>query len=644
MSAAQARKAKAPSSAGRSRTSRPKAYSYVRWSSPAQSEGDTLRRQLERAKQYAETHGLELSDLRWEDAGKSAFRGKNWHEGALGAFVKAVDAGEVPPGSYLLVEALDRLSRDDVFPALQRMHEIARRGVTIVTLSDQREWTADSFKNLEPLYYSIALLSTANLESANKAMRSRAYWKHKRELAAEKGIAPTAICPLWLTIGPDGKYQPIPERVAVLKRIYQMALDGIGSRRIARILNDEGVPKFIDPSRPKPTDKRGWSGAYIHAVLSSDAPIGVWRGYRVEQTKDFKRRRVQDGEPVEGVYPAVIDKDIWLRVQRDRRRISGKKRTNRPQGLAALSMTNLFTGIARCSCGSTMRYHNPGKNSSGKPKRTKLVCSAQLSGERVGRCKRRYWDYRAVVEAFSLYALAEHVDFRKVLPATYKVAQSTVARLRKERSETEVNLRIAEERADRIVAAIEKGTDSPRMHARLKHLEDEAAAHRTKLDELDQQITDEHARMKSAERTFGDAQEALQEFIQSTWSRPYAPGDAFGFKEHPGGYVAPPSKVSPEDSYRMRLKLHTMLRQAFPDGITFDARKGHVLFPLADSGVTFTLAVDGRETHATWKPGELVMELSNQQVGRVRFIKSLLHVWPKGQEGVEEGDELVFAV
>ena len=51
---------------------RPKAYSYLRFSTPGQLEGDSLRRQTEAARAYAERHGLELSDLSYRDLGKSA--------------------------------------------------------------------------------------------------------------------------------------------------------------------------------------------------------------------------------------------------------------------------------------------------------------------------------------------------------------------------------------------------------------------------------------------------------------------------------------------------------------------------------------------------------------------------------------------
>ena len=91
---------------------RPRAYSYIRFSSPEQAKGDSLRRQMELAEQYAEAHGLELdTELTFRDLGVSAYRGLNVETGELRAFLKAVEEGIVAPGSVLLVESLDRISR-----------------------------------------------------------------------------------------------------------------------------------------------------------------------------------------------------------------------------------------------------------------------------------------------------------------------------------------------------------------------------------------------------------------------------------------------------------------------------------------------------------------------------------------------------
>ncbi|WP_369726582.1 recombinase family protein [Bradyrhizobium sp. LLZ17] len=76
-------------------------------STDLQLKGDSLRRQREASRKYAERHGLELvDDDRWHDIGVSAYSGKNIASGRFGEFLEAVRAGEVEKGSYLLVEII----------------------------------------------------------------------------------------------------------------------------------------------------------------------------------------------------------------------------------------------------------------------------------------------------------------------------------------------------------------------------------------------------------------------------------------------------------------------------------------------------------------------------------------------------------
>ncbi|WP_390622906.1 hypothetical protein ACEQUB_00912 [Ralstonia syzygii] len=115
----------------------PVAYSYIRFSTPEQIRGDSLRRQLEASAKYAADHALALDQsLNVRDLGVSAFTGSNIERGALGQFVAAIDEGRVQPDSYLLVESLDRLSRLPVTEALAVFQSIINRGITIVTLVD----------------------------------------------------------------------------------------------------------------------------------------------------------------------------------------------------------------------------------------------------------------------------------------------------------------------------------------------------------------------------------------------------------------------------------------------------------------------------------------------------------------------------
>src|SRR5690348_10044439 len=103
-----------------SKTTRRRAYSYVRFSSALQAEGGSLDRQTRLSREYCERKKLTLDEsLTLQDLGVSAFRGDNVREGALAGFLEACRMERVPRGSTLIVESLDRLSRDQIRPALQ---------------------------------------------------------------------------------------------------------------------------------------------------------------------------------------------------------------------------------------------------------------------------------------------------------------------------------------------------------------------------------------------------------------------------------------------------------------------------------------------------------------------------------------------
>ena len=120
----------------------PIAYSYIRFSSTEQLKGDSLRRQSDLSKNYAEANGLELdTKLNLRDLGISAFDKSNLNKGALGQFLKLVEDGMIARGSYLLVESLDRLSRDKVMDALGIFLNILNAGIIIVTMADNQVYS-----------------------------------------------------------------------------------------------------------------------------------------------------------------------------------------------------------------------------------------------------------------------------------------------------------------------------------------------------------------------------------------------------------------------------------------------------------------------------------------------------------------------
>src|ERR1700733_260201 len=139
----------------------PKAYSYKRFSTPKQAEGDSLRRQTAMAQAWADRTGVPLdTELQLTDEGVSAYGGANRDVGALGAFVEAVKDGRVPQGSWLLVENLDRLSREPAGEASWHQQNIIRSGVTVVDLSDGmgREYNRETLNGPDGLTNLLVML------------------------------------------------------------------------------------------------------------------------------------------------------------------------------------------------------------------------------------------------------------------------------------------------------------------------------------------------------------------------------------------------------------------------------------------------------------------------------------------------------
>lgn len=301
------------------------AYSYVRFSTDKQEQGHSLERQTTAAEKYASKHGLLLDTSTYRDLGVSAFKSKNKDEGALGAFLTAVREGTIRQGSYLLVENFDRLSRDTVPVALELFLSITRAGITIVTLQDERVYSQESITaNWVDLVVALSQMAAANAESEKKSQRLKGVWEKKR--ASGKPL--TRICPSWLELVGD-KFVIKEDKAHVVRRIYQLAYDGNGAPKIARILNEEKVPTMQWASE--------WTFALVYALLKHKAVIGTYVPKKAQ------------AEEVPDYYPAIVEADLYWEVQN---RIASRKWKG---GRNADNVRNLFSGMTYCTCGSSMR-------------------------------------------------------------------------------------------------------------------------------------------------------------------------------------------------------------------------------------------------------------------------------------------------
>lgn len=299
------------------------AYSYVRFSSKKQEFSDSIRRQKELSTRYAKDNKLILDDsLKLDDTGVSAFRSKNAKVGKLAAFLQAIEDGRIAPQSVLLVESLDRLSRAEVPEALELFLGILRRGVEIHTLKPQEVFTQESIRDLSSIITAIVVMSRANEESQTKSYRVKAARNARIEKAKQgKGLVTTRV-PAWLTTTLDGQIVKVPERVKLIREIFDWAKnEGLGQRAIAKRLNSMGIPQWS----PRKGSK-GWGWAYIRLILTDRRVCG-----------DFVSN---DGQTIiPNYFPQIIDENTFVQIA------AATKKRIRFVGRKGERVSNLFGSL-----------------------------------------------------------------------------------------------------------------------------------------------------------------------------------------------------------------------------------------------------------------------------------------------------------
>jgi len=376
---------------------KPKAYSYIRMSTPDQLKGDSLRRQLARTREYAERNGLDLIES-FDDIGVSGFRGRNAELGALARFKDLVEQGEIESGSYLIVESMDRLSRQKVMDAFVLLADIVGKGITLVTLDDQQVYSSQILANETfKLFIALGAMARAHEESRRKSDLLSQTWKGKRKLLRDSGTILTSKVPAWLRANrATNKIAVIPDRAEIVREIFTMTRDGYGTYSIAQELNKRGVTSWS-------TRKNAvWRESYLKKILTSRTVLGEFQSHTSHVDDDKKRTLVPEGEPIKDYYPAVISHQLFQEAA-----LATDIRRKRGKGRKGKTYANLFTGLLRCKCTAGMRYIDKGAPPKGGQY---LRCSVAYAG---GSCKARAFRYQ-IVESKILHAI-ESLDVGKIM-------------------------------------------------------------------------------------------------------------------------------------------------------------------------------------------------------------------------------------
>ena len=260
--------------------------SYTRFSTVKQAGGDSLRRQMQLAADYCAEHDLTLdASLKFHDAGKSGYSGENVRTGSLAKLLSMLQAGDIPPGSLLLIENLDRLTRTDLTVAVPLLLSLLVAGLEIVTLQDRKKWTHTGMQEMTDFVMSVMLLARGHSESQSKAKRLKEVFKANREKLSNQifGSAPG-----WLKRENKlSAWEVVPEFKEVVTQVFELAATGWGSIHIAKHANANNWPV---PTRLG-KQEGGWHAQMAGNLLRSRQVLGEHtfrlRGY-AEQEKHWK--------------------------------------------------------------------------------------------------------------------------------------------------------------------------------------------------------------------------------------------------------------------------------------------------------------------------------------------------------------------
>lgn len=456
------------------------AISYSRFSSAKQQSGRSEDRQGEVFQQACAEHGWVPSDLSYIDRGKSAFRNgrdgraKNL-SGDLGKFLELVEDKRVKPGTVLVVENPDRLSRAGFDETYDIIRSVVRAGVTIYWAERRMMIDRNSLRDNVAVVVQLACEAERSYrESQVKSTRLRDVWASKRRKAAA-GQPHGKRCPGWIRLV-NGKYELVPDRAAVVRRMFALLTDGnCGLVQVARTLNEDGVPTW---------GRFGckWTAATILSIVRSRVVLGELQ---------LRSGNKPAGEPIPNYYPGVVDDATFWKAQRamDARRVNGKGRPGK-------EITSLFTRLLiDASTGERMRAANVG-NSANQSASSVVLEGVYRREENRGKGKATF-QYGAFEEAF--LKLCRELKPADILPGK-EVGQAAMGAL----DQAEAKLETLTVRKAEVETSMAEGKGSFDMLAGvLTRLNDNIAEQQRCVDELRAEVAE------SREQPLGQAQEIL---------------------------------------------------------------------------------------------------------------------------------------
>lgn len=300
-------------------------------------------------KDYAEKNGMFHCEFYVDDG----FTGRNFNRPAFQRMISDIEAGKI---SCVITKDLSRLGRNYIESGSYMEVFFPKHNVRYIAITDnydslnKQEMDIAPFKNILNDMYSRDISKKV---LAGRMTRSR------------QGKFCGGQPPLGLMRDPDDNGHLIidPETAPIIRRIYDLALDGMGNMRICKVLMEERIPiTRVQQGTDCDVKYYAWSGSRISTILRNPFYKGAHvvckthqKGIRSNTYNIIPR---EQREVIEDCHEAIIPKAEWDKVQQlIDRRPPIMKGNNCPY-------YNIFHGIVYCAtCGKSMqvRYEKVGR-------------------------------------------------------------------------------------------------------------------------------------------------------------------------------------------------------------------------------------------------------------------------------------------
>lgn len=269
--------------------------------------------------------------------------------------------GEIEKGyiSTVMVKDLSRLARDHIHADTLIEETFPENDVRFIAVSEGLD-TANGeddftpFRNLMNEWYARDISKKLKLSNAVKG---------------NAGV-PLSRPPYGYMNDPDNPTRWIVEKEAaqVVRRIYDMSLEGKGTEQIAATLSAEGVltPQHYwrsrgvnRPGTTKDDEPCRWNASTIVSILSKQEYCGDVVNFKTF-SKSFKlKKRVPNKKEnmavFENVHEPIIERATWERIQEKRGTVRKRKTKSGEK--------NMFSGLLVCAdCGHNLWFHFNQKN------------------------------------------------------------------------------------------------------------------------------------------------------------------------------------------------------------------------------------------------------------------------------------------